>query len=464
MQRLINESATSTTVSELCAEYRANNAISKDEYDYYRVKRGLRNQDGTGVMAGLTHVCNVHGYLIDDGDKVPDEGRLSYRGMSVTDIVNGCRAEGRFAFEEVVWLLIFGKLPDKRQYGRICQLLYENRELPEYFPEDVIMKNPSKDVMNKLARAVLTLYSYDDDPDDLSLENNMRQSISLIARMPAIMTYAYQVKRRHFDKKTMFFHPFEPEHSTAEAILNALREDRRFTREEAELLDLCMVLHAEHGGGNNSTFTARVLSSAHTDIYSTIAAAIGSLKGFRHGGANHKVCQMMADIMRNVQHWDSDDEVEAYLERILRREAGDKSGLIYGVGHAIYTLSDPRAVLCKRYARGLANAKGMGAEFELIERIEKLAPQVMVDVRGTTKPICANIDLYTGFIYKMLGIPEAMFTPLFAVSRTAGWAAHRMEELICAHRIIRPAYRSVLESGEYIPLDKRAKYRGCVAG
>lgn len=226
MQRLLNESETSTTVSELCAEYRANNRITRDEYEYYDVKRGLRNRDGTGVVAGLTHVCNVHGYLIDDGEKVPDEGRLSYRGLNVTDIVNGCRAEGRFAFEEVVWLLIFGKLPDKRQYGRICQILYENRELPEYFPEDVIMKNPSKDVMNKLARAVLTLYSYDDDPDDLSLENNMRQSISLIARMPAIMTYAYQVKRRHYDKQTMFFHPFEPQHRTAEAILNALREDR----------------------------------------------------------------------------------------------------------------------------------------------------------------------------------------------------------------------------------------------
>lgn len=455
MQRLINESATSTTVSELCAEYRANNAISKDEYDYYRVKRGLRNQDGTGVIAGLTHVCNVHGYLIDDGDKVPDEGRLSYRGMSVTDIVNGCRAEGRFAFEEVVWLLIFGKLPDKRQYGRICQLLYENRELPEYFPEDVIMKNPSKDVMNKLARAVLTLYSYDDDPDDLSLENNMRQSISLIARMPAIMTYAYQVKRRHFDKKTMFFHPFEPEHSTAEAILNALREDRRFTREEAELLDLCMVLHAEHGGGNNSTFTARVLSSAHTDIYSTIAAAIGSLKGFRHGGANHKVCQMMADIMRNVQHWDSDDEVEAYLERILRREAGDKSGLIYGVGHAIYTLSDPRAVELKKQAKKLAAEKGYGDQFALYERIERLAPAAFKKVTGNKKVICANVDFYSGLVYEMLGIPEDLYTPMFAVSRIAGWCAHRIEELTTGGRIIRPAYRALLTEQEYVPLEER---------
>ena len=455
VQRLINESDTSTTVSELCAEYRANNIVTRDEYDYYRVKRGLRNQDGTGVMAGLTHVCNVHGYLIDDGDKVPDEGRLTYRGMNVSDIINGCRTEGRFAYEEIVWLLIFGKLPDTRQYNRICQLLYENRELPEYFPEDVIMKNPSKDVMNKLARAVLTLYSYDDDPDDLSLENNMRQSISLIARMPAIMTYAYQVKRRHFDKKTMFFHPFEPQHHTAEAILNAIREDRSFTREEAELLDLCMVLHAEHGGGNNSTFTARVLSSAHTDIYSTIAAAIGSLKGYRHGGANHKVRQMMDDIMQNVQHWDSDDEVEAYLERILQKEVGDRSGLIYGIGHAIYTLSDPRAVELKKQAKVLAEKTGFADKFDLYERIERLAPFAFKKVTGHKKVVCANVDFYSGLVYEMLGIPEDLFTPMFAVSRIAGWCAHRIEELTTGGRIIRPAYRALPTYQTYIPLEDR---------
>ena len=455
MQRLINESDTSTTVSELCAEFRANNFIQKDEYDYYRVKRGLRNQDGTGVMAGLTHVCNVHGYLIDDGDKVPDEGRLTYRGMNVSDIIAGCRAEGRFAYEEIVWLLIFGKLPDARQYNRICQLLYENRELPEYFPEDVIMKNPSKDVMNKLARAVLTLYSYDDDPDDLSLENNMRQSISLIARMPAIMAYAYQVKRRHFDKQTMFFHPFEPQHRTAEAILNSIREDRSFTREEAELLDLCLVLHAEHGGGNNSTFTARVLTSAHTDTYSTIAAAIGSLKGYRHGGANHKVRQMMDDIMQNVQHWDSDDEVESYLEKILRKEVGDKSGLIYGIGHAIYTLSDPRAVELKKQARVLAEKKGFNDKFDLYERIERLAPYAFKKVTGYKKVVCANVDFYSGLVYEMLGIPEDLFTPMFAVSRIAGWCAHRIEELTTGGRIIRPAYRALPTYQTYLPLEDR---------
>lgn len=455
MKRLINEGDASTTVSELCEEYRANNKISKESYQVYRVKRGLRNGDGTGVMAGLTHVCNVHGCVIDDGEKAPDEGRLTYRGININDIIEGCRKEDRFGFEEVVWLLIFGKLPTRRQYDRVSDLLYQNRELPEYFPEDVIMKNPSKDVMNKLARAILTLYSYDEEPDDLSLENNMRQSISLIARLPAIMTYAYQVKRRHFDKQTMFIHPFEPGHSTAEAILNALREDRTFTKEEAQLLDLCLVLHAEHGGGNNSTFTARVLSSAHTDIYSTMAAAVGSLKGFRHGGANHKVRQMMTDLMENVAHWDSDDEVEDYLERILRREVGDRSGLIYGQGHAIYTLSDPRAVQLKKTARSLAGEKGFGDVFALYERVERLAPAAFLKVTGNTKVICANVDFYSGLVYEMLGIPEDLFTPMFAVARIAGWCAHRIEELTTGGRIIRPAYRALPTGQKYISLDER---------
>ena len=456
MERLINESASSTTVSELCAEYRANNQITKDEYELYHVKRGLRNRDGTGVMAGLTHVCNVHGYLISDGVKIPDSGRLTYRSMNVVDIINGCRAEGRFGFEEVVWLLIFGKLPDERQYNRICQLLYENRELPEYYPEDVIMKNPSRDVMNKLARAVLTLYSYDDDPDDLSLENNMRQSISLIARMPAIMTYAYQVKRRHYDKQTMFFHPFEPQHKTAEAILNALREDRQFTHEEAQLLDLCMVLHAEHGGGNNSTFTTRVLSSAQTDIYSTIAAAIGSLKGFRHGGANHKVLAMQQEIKEHVADWSDEGQVADYLAKIVRKEAFDKTGLVYGMGHAVYTKSDPRAIICKQFAEGLAVGTEFEAEFNLLKSIERLAPEVILREKGTAKDMCANIDMYSGFVYSMMGIPEDLFTPLFACARMSGWAAHRFEEIVSGKRIIRPAYKST-RSGkrDYVTMDER---------
>ena len=455
MWRLNNESETSTTIQELCQEYRENNVITKEEYQRHRVKRGLRNDDGTGVMAGLTHVCNVHGYLIADGDKIPDKGRLTYRGIDIEDIVAGCEAEDRFGFEEVAWLLIFGKLPNRRQFDRMCKLLYDNRELPEYFPEDMIIKAPSKNIMNKLARSVLALYSYDDDPDDQSLENNMRQSISLIARMPSIMSYAYQVKRRHFDKESMFFHPYEPGHCTAEAILNALRPDRKFTREEAKLLDLCMVLHAEHGGGNNSTFTTRVLTSAGTDIYSAIAAAVGSLKGYKHGGANHRVRLMMGELMDQVSHWDDEEEVERYLEKILRKEAGDGSGLLYGMGHAIYTVSDPRAVILKTKAAALAEEKGYGEKLRLYETVERLAPAAFQRVTGNSKVISANVDFYSGLIYEMLGIPEDLFTPMFAVSRIAGWCAHRIEELTTGGRIMRPAYRALPVGQRYLPLDQR---------
>lgn len=455
MKRLLNEGENSTTIEELCAEYVRHNQITKEEYEDHRVKRGLRNPDGTGVMAGLTRVCNVHGYLIADGDKIPDEGKLIYRGINVQNLVDGCLKEDRYSFEETVWLLIFGKLPDKRQYDRISQILYENRELPEYFPEDVIMKNPSKNIMNKLMRGVLTLYSYDDNPDDLSLENNMRQSISLIARLPTIMSYSYQVKRRHFDKKSMFIHPFEPGHNTAQAILNAVREDRGFTEEEAKLLDMCMTLHAEHGGGNNSTFTARVLTSADTDIYSTMGAAIGSLKGFKHGGANLKVREMMDDIMENVEKWESDDQVESYLEKIVRGQAGDKSGLIYGMGHAIYTMSDPRAVILKKEAAQLAEKTGFSRKFDLYTRIEKLAPQAFLNAKGSSKVISANVDFYSGLVYEMLGIPEDLFTPLFAVSRVPGWCAHRIEELTTGGRIIRPAYRALPSGITYRAMSDR---------
>ena len=455
MRRLNNESETSTTIQELCQEYRENNVITKEEYQRHRVKRGLRNDDGTGVMAGLTHVCNVHGYLIADGDKIPDKGRLTYRGIDIEDIVAGCEAEDRFGFEEVAWLLIFGKLPNRRQFDRMCKLLYDNRELPEYFPEDMIIKAPSKNIMNKLARSVLALYSYDDDPDDQSLENNMRQSISLIARMPSIMSYAYQVKRRHFDKESMFFHPYEPGHCTAEAILNALRPDRKFTREEAKLLDLCLVLHAEHGGGNNPPFPTRALTSAGTDIYSAIAAAVGSLKGYKHGGANHRVRLMMGELMDQVSRWDDEEEVERYLEKILRKEAGDGSGLLYGMGHAIYTVSDPRAVILKTKAAALAEEKGYGEKLRLYETVERLAPAAFQRVTGNSKVISANVDFYSGLIYEMLGIPEDLFTPMFAVSRIAGWCAHRIEELTTGGRIMRPAYRALPVGQRYLPLDQR---------
>ena len=439
----------------LCDEYRTNNKISPENYDLYNVKRGLRNPDGTGVMAGLTLICNVHGYLIADGERIPDEGKLTYRGIDINEIVNGCVKENRFGFEEVAWLLLFGKLPTKEQLEQFSHVLSESRELPEYFAEDMIIKAPSKNVMNKLARSVLALYSYDSNPDDPSLENNMRQSIQLIARLPTIMTYAYQVKRRHYDKRSMYFHPIDPTQSTAESILNAIRPDRVFTDEEAKLLDICMMIHAEHGGGNNSTFETLVLTSTGTDIYSAIAAGIGSLKGPRHGGANHRVMMMMTELMENVKDWEDEDEVSAWLEKILRGEVCDHSGLIYGIGHAVYTLSDPRAVILREHARKLAGEKGMLKKFELFERVEKLAPKVFAKVTGKTKVMCANVDFYSGLVYEMLGIPSDIFTPLFAVSRIPGWCAHRMEEMETCGRIMRPAYRSLTKNNKYVPIEKR---------
>lgn len=444
-----------SSLESLCEEYRAHNRIPAELFDKYQVKRGLRNPDGTGVVAGLTNISNVHGYIIEDEEKTPDEGRLIYRGIDLRELVEGCVRDNRFGFEEVEWLLLFGKLPSKEQLERFNRTLNENRELPSYFAEDMIIKAPSANIMNKLARSVLALYSYDPTPDDPSLENNMRQSVELIARLPTIMTYAYQVKRRYYDKESMYFHPLCPEHHTAEAILRALRPDTQFTDEEAKLLDLCLMLHAEHGGGNNSTFTSRVLSSSGTDIYSTIAASIGSLKGPKHGGANHRVMTMMHEIMEQVQNWENEDEVEAYLEKILRKEAGDGSGLIYGIGHAVYTLSDPRAVILKEKAGNLAREKGMEREFNLFQLVEKLAPDAFARVKGSSKVVSANVDFYSGLIYQMLGIPEDLFTPLFAVSRIGGWCAHRMEEMFTGGRIIRPAYRSLTRFQPYVDLKDR---------
>ncbi len=455
MKETLSKDNADTQLKNLCDEYRANNKISPENYELYNVKRGLRNPDGTGVMAGLTVICNVHGYLIADGERIPDEGKLTYRGIDINEIVNGCVKENRFGFEEVAWLLLFGKLPTKEQLGRFTKVLSENRELPEYFAEDMIIKAPSRNVMNKLARSVLALYSYDSNPDDPSLENNMRQSIQLIARLPTIMTYAYQVKRRHYDKKSMYFHPIDPTQSTSESILNAIRPDRVFTDEEAKLLDICMMIHAEHGGGNNSTFATRVLTSTGTDIYSAIAAGIGSLKGPRHGGANHRVMMMMTELMENVRNWEDEDEVSAWLEKILRGEVCDHSGLIYGIGHAVYTLSDPRAVILRAHAKKLAAEKGMLKKFELFELVERLAPQVFARVTGKKKVMCANVDFYSGLVYEMLGIPSDIFTPLFAVSRIPGWCAHRMEEMETCGRIMRPAYRSLTKNREYVPLEKR---------
>ncbi|WP_411675873.1 citrate/2-methylcitrate synthase [Caproicibacter sp.] len=455
MMTEINLENHSPELEALCNEFRANNRISPEKFELYQVKRGLRNPDGTGVMAGLTLICNVHGYLIADGELIPDVGKLTYRGIDLNEIVDGCTAENRFGFEEVAWLLLFGKQPTKSQLDHFREVLSSCRELPEYFAEDMIIKAPSKNVMNKLARSVLALYSYDSDPDNLSLENNMRQAIQLIAQLPTIMTYAYQVKRRHFDKKSMYFHPLDPNQSTAESILNAIRPDRSFTDEEAKLLDICMMIHAEHGGGNNSTFTARVLSSTGTDIYSAISAAIGSLKGPRHGGANHRVMTMMNGLMEGVKDWKDEEEVSDYLERILRKKVPDHSGLIYGIGHAVYTLSDPRAVILKKQACKLAEKRGMKDQFDLFERVEQLAPEVFAKVTGKPKVMCANVDFYSGLVYEMLGIPSDLYTPMFAVSRITGWCAHRIEEMETCGRIMRPAYRSLSKGIPYVPIDRR---------
>lgn len=443
------------TLAELCDEYRQHNGFNSQDYLTYGVKRGLRNPDGTGVMAGLTNICNVHGFLVADGERIPDEGKLTYRGINVNDIVDACVKEDRFGFEETAWLLLFGSLPTKEHLEHFKQTLGHMRELPENFAEDMILKFPSRDIMNKLARSVLVLYSFDPNPDDTSLGNIMRQSIQLIASLPTIMTYAYQVKRRAFDKQSMFFHPVDLSLSTSESILRALRPDMKFTDSEAKLLDLCMILHAEHGGGNNSTFSTRVLSSSGTDTYSAIAAAIGSLKGPRHGGANLRVRSMMEELKESVKDWTDEDEVSNHLASVIRKEKGDGSGLIYGFGHAIYTLSDPRAVILKRVAGKIAEEKNMIPEFELYKTVEKLTPSVFEKVKGNSKVICANVDFYSGFVYDMLGIPSDLFTPLFAVSRIAGWCAHRIEEVTYGGRIIRPAYRSMVRSKKYIPISER---------
>lgn len=450
-----NEELRGNTLKDLCDEFRKNNHIRAEDYERFGVKRGLRNQDGSGVMAGLSLICNVHGYVLDDGEKKAVPGRLIYRGVDINDIVSGCVKEQRFGFEEVVWLLLFGKLPNKRQLQMFSRLLADSRELPEYFVEDMIIKAPSPNIMNKLARSVLALYSYDDDPENNSLENLMLQSIHLIAQLPTIMVNAYQVKRRHYDRETMSFHPLDPQQDTAEAILGTLRMDRKFTPEEARLLDLCLILHAEHGGGNNSTFTTRVVTSSGSDTYSAIAAAIGSLKGPRHGGANIKVMEMLGYMLAGIRDYQDDEEIARFLEKMIDRQEGDRSGLIYGMGHAVYTLSDPRALILREHVQPLAEKCGLGDELRLLQAVERLTPQVFARKKGNTKAMCANVDLYSGLVYRCLGIPQELFTPLFAVSRIAGWCAHRMEESEMGKRIIRPAYKSVAKMSAYQPLDER---------
>lgn len=448
-------SISNEALSSLCEELRKNNYINPDYYNRFDVKRGLRNYDGTGVLAGLTRICSVEGYYMDDGERVPKDGRLVYRGINMYDIVENCEKEQRFGYEEVVWLLLFGSLPTREQLDNFTKVLAECRELPDEFIEDMIMKAPSPDIMNKAARSVLALYSYDPNPDDISPENVLRQSIQIIAQLPVIMTAAYQVKRRVYDKKSMFFHQNNTALGTAESILRSIRPDKKFTDEEAKLLDICMIIHAEHGGGNNSTFTTRCITSSGTDTYSAMAAGIGSLKGPRHGGANIKVYRMLADIRDHLDDITDEGKVADYLTKIMEKKAGDGSGLIYGMGHAVYTLSDPRAVILRRYAESFSKKTGMEDEFKLLNLIEQLTPELFAKYRGNKKKMCANVDLYSGLVYHMLGIPGELFTPIFMAARSAGWAAHRIEEITSNGKIVRPAYKNVTIPRAYVPISER---------
>jgi citrate synthase len=431
------------------------NYINNELYAKFNVKRGLRNADGTGVLVGLTRVGEVHGYIVDEGEKVAVPGKLYYRGIDVEDIVSSAEKNNRFCFEETVYLLLFGQLPNRKQLEEFTELIGSNRALPKNFAEDVIMKAPSRDIMNKLASSILALYPYDEAPEDQSPENVLRQCINLIARFPTIVAYSYMSKKHYFDNESLVIHLSDPACSTAETLLSLIRPDQKYTRQEAQLLDLALALHAEHGGGNNSTFTVHVVSSSDTDTYSTIAAGIGSLKGFKHGGANAKVIGMMNNIMQNVKNWESEEEAAAYLEKILKGEAYDGTKLIYGQGHAVYTVTDPRAILLRDKAESLAEEKGLIKEFNLYRLIERLVPVVFKKVKGSDKDICTNVDFYSGFVYKMLGLPPELNTPIFAVSRIAGWCAHRLEEIITGGRIIRPAYKCVQPRNKYMEIEKR---------
>ena len=443
-------------IESLCGEFQKHNSIDPTLYEHIDVKRGLRNADGTGVMAGITQIGNVQGYYIQDGERVPMEGRLIYRGIDVEELIQGFLSEGRFGFEETAYLLLFGALPTRRQLEDFNAVLSELRPLPPNFTEDMILRVPGRDVMNRLGRCVLALYCYDPEPEAQDLPNELRRALQLVARCPMIVAHSYAAKRHYFDNDSLYLHRSQDGLSLAEKFLHAMRHDKHFTPDEARLLDLCMVLHAEHGGGNNSAFACRVLSSSGTDIYAAISAAVGSLKGPRHGGANKKVMEMFRYIQEGVSDWKDDGQVRDFLQKLLCREAGDRSGLIYGMGHAIYTLSDPRAKLLKRFAKDLADQKGMLPEFELVESVERLAPQVINDHRGQNKPVCANVDLYSGLVYKMLDIPEELYTPLFAMARMVGWCAHRVEEVYNpGSKIIRPAYKAVAPLQPFVPLDQR---------
>lgn len=431
------------------------NLINPELFTKYEVKRGLRDLDGRGVLVGLTEIGDVHSYIVDEGEMVPIPGQLSYRGIDVSQITKGYLKDHRSGFEETTYLLLFGHLPTQDELDEFQALLGSQRYLPPNFVNDIILKNPSKDIMNSLARSVLALYSYDEAADRIDTYNVLRQCISLIASFPTLAVYGYQAYAHAHQNQSLYIHSPQAHLSTAENILYMLRPDCHYTPLEAILLDLALILHAEHGGGNNSTFTTHLVTSSGTDTYSVIAAALGSLKGPRHGGANLKVVHMLADMRQCIEDWEDEEAIEDYLMKLLNKEAFDHSGLIYGIGHAVYSISDPRAILLKEYAQKLAHEKGIDEEFDFYARIEKLAPKVISKKRKMYKGVSANVDFYSGFVYSMLNLPLELYTPIFAIGRIAGWSAHRLEELVNQGKIIRPAYKSVAKHQPYVPLDQR---------
>ncbi|WP_455715915.1 citrate/2-methylcitrate synthase [Anaerosporobacter sp.] len=443
-------------IKELAKLCKNNSKIEPDLYGKYEVKRGLRDISGKGVLAGLTEISEIVSYTIVDSDLVPCEGQLYYQGVNVKDLVNGFIKEKRFGFEETVYLLLFGELPDKEQLDTLNALLAKYREeLPTSFVRDIIMKAPSRDMMNTLARSVLTLYSYDEMADDTSVENVLRQCLQLIALFPLLSVYGYQAYSHYHDGNSLFIHSPQPELSTAENILHILRPDSKFTHLEATILDLALVLHAEHGGGNNSTFTTHVVTSSGTDTYSAIAASLGSLKGPRHGGANIKVVKMFEDMKETIKDWEDENAVRQYLVDLLNKRAFDKAGLIYGMGHAVYSISDPRADIFKRFVKNLSEEKGLEKEYALYSLVERLAPEVIAKERKIYKGVSANVDFYSGFVYSMLDLPIELYTPIFAIARIAGWSAHRLEEIINGGKIIRPGYKSVAKHKQYKTMEER---------
>ena len=442
-------------IKKLAEEAVNSSYIDPSLYAKYDVKRGLRDINGRGVLTGLTEIGDVHSYIVEDGEMIPQPGQLFYRGIDVDELTSGFLREKRPGFEETTYLLLFGHLPSQEELTSFNKLLADLRTLPKSFVRDIILKAPSQDVMNMISRSVLALYSYDDIPDDISVVNVLRQCLELIARFPLLGVYSYQGYSHYFNEKSLFIHNPKPEYSTAENILHMLRPDSKFTETEAMLLDLALVLHAEHGGGNNSTFTTHVVTSTGTDSYSAISAALGSLKGPRHGGANIKVVQMLDDIKENVGDWSDDDEIKDYLKKILHREAFDNSGLIYGMGHAVYSVSDPRAEILRTQCQNLAREKGLEHEYELFYKVENLAKEIIRGERKIYKGVSANVDFYSGFVYKMLNLPKELLTPIFAISRISGWSAHRIEEIVNKGKIIRPAYKNIAKRTNYVPIDQR---------